>query len=99
MLVATLVLALGGTLAVAPTATAGPSDPVTFADTTLADAVNAALGQSPGDTITEAQAAAVAVLDAAGLGITDLTGIEYLTGATRLELGVNWISDLRPCQV
>lgn len=87
-------LTFGGSLVMSAPATAAPTDEVTFADAGLADAVNAALGQDPGDPITEAQAATIPELDARNLGISDLSGAEYLTGLTELVLIGNNISDL-----
>ena len=95
-LLATIALVFGGNLVVTSAAHADPGDPVTFADQNLEDAVNDVLGQSPGATITEAQAAGITTLDAPSAGITDLSGIEFLTGLTDLRLNHNNVTDLSP---
>ncbi len=95
-LVATIALVFGGNLMVASAAHADPGDPVVFVDQNLEDAINDVLGQSPGDTITEAQAAGITTLDAPSAGITDLSGIEFLTGLIDLRLNHNNVTDLSP---
>lgn len=88
-LLATIALVFGGNLVVASAAHADPGDPVVFADQNLEDAINDVLGQSPGDTITEAQAEGITTLDAPSAGITDLSGIDFLIGLTDLRLTHN----------
>lgn len=93
---AAMVLLVGAGVAVAQTSGAAPGDPITatqMPDPGLRDAVNAALGQSPGDTFTEAQAAGLTSLNADNHGIGDLTGIEYLTAIQVLTLRDNPIDD------
>ncbi len=85
-------LAVGLSVAAAPAASAAPADPITAAempDEGLRDAINAQLGNSAGDSFTEGDAAGLTTLSAHDRGISDLTGIEYLTGLVRLELARN----------
>lgn len=89
-------VACGGPLALSTAAHAAPGDPVVFADRALADAVNVELGQQPGDVTTEAQAASITDLTARDALITNLAGIEQLTGLERLDLDYNRIADLTP---
>lgn len=66
-----------------------------FADDRLSAAVRAAL-EVPKRPLNSHDLAAITKLDAGGLGITDLEGLEQLTNLTRLDLGENAISDLEP---
>ena len=70
---------------------------VQFADSNLEAAVRDALGQPEGD-IVESDLEALTSLTAEGLGLSDLTGLEYATNLTRLELRDNEITDLTPLQ-
>lgn len=65
-------------------------DPVYFADAKLKTVVEAALGKSnptPSDML------GLTSLSAFDQGITDLTGLEYATNLTELDLSGNQISD------
>lgn len=93
---ATVALVFGASVAFSATAHAVPGDSVVFADQALEDVVNAALGQTSGDTITEAQAAGISTLFASNKGITDLTGIEYMNSLTTVYLSGNAIADVTP---
>lgn len=93
-LLATAALSVGGSMTFAQAANAAPADPVVFADENLENQVNDELGQSHGDEITEAQAATILNLDAGSAGISDLTGIEYLTNLNLLDISENSITDI-----
>ena len=81
----------GGLCAGAP-----PGTTVIFPDARLAATVRTALALPEGAALTCGQVATVTELEATGAGIESLAGIETLTGATRLDLGDNSISDLGP---
>ena len=66
---------------------------VAFADSSLEGAVRAALGKSEGDLV-EADLLALTQLDAGGLGISDIAGIEQLKGLQILTLKDNAIVDI-----
>ena len=69
---------------------------VTFADTNLENVVRAALGLAAQDDLTCGLAGALAVLHAGDLAISNLAGIQNLTGLTELELLDNSITDVSP---
>lgn len=73
---------------------------ISFADPGLTNAVLAALFKTEGDTITPEEAAGITDLHASGLEISDLAGIECLTGLETLGFGAGGapsaITDLRP---
>jgi internalin A len=73
-----------------------PSDYVTFGESALAQAVGAALGLAPSDPISCAQAASLQTLNAIGIGLISLTGIQNLTGLLTAGLQSNQIVDLGP---
>ena len=80
-----------------PSAPAPPSAPVvvSFVDANLEGAVRQALGQAEGE-LTSADLASLTRLEAVGLNIQSLAGLEYATALSYLELPVNPISDVSP---
>lgn len=69
---------------------------VVFDDPNLEAAVKAALGVPADVPIIESDMLRLTSLNAEGLGITDLTGLEFATNLTSLNLGSNNITDLSP---
>jgi Leucine-rich repeat (LRR) protein len=69
---------------------------VTFADPALELAIRSELSLSPQLDLTCGRVAAITDLDAAGVGITSLDGIDNLTGLTTLWIRANAISDITP---
>ncbi len=67
---------------------------INIPDNNLRAALNAVLGKSSGEAITEAELATITYLSAERRGIVDLTGIEHLVNLTSITLGENQISDL-----
>ena len=65
-------------------------------DPSLRAAIEFALDKEAGAAITQADMASLEVLQAVKSGIRDLTGIEFATNLTKLELGDNRISDVSP---
>ena len=63
-------------------------------DANLRRAIEEALGKSPGATITKAELATLRSLTARNSGIVDLTGLEFATNLTTLDLYNNAITDL-----
>ncbi len=63
-------------------------------DDNLKKALNAVLGKSPGEDITDAELTNITYLNAERRGITDLTGIEHLVNLTSITLSENQISDI-----
>jgi len=81
----------------APAPTPAPAPPVgTFPDENLEAAIRDALDKPAGEAITPAELAGLTELDAIMWGITDLSGIEYCTNLTTLNLQRNKISDFSP---
>lgn len=80
----------------APAAIAAPGDPVTVPDAALRGCLANALGVSPESPLTEGQLAAIGVLRCDGLGIRELTGIEYLTHVQWLSFVDNHVIDTTP---
>ena len=73
-----------------------PSDLVSIPDLNLRDAVEAALGKSPGDLITVADMARLTQIVADEANISSLTGLEAATRLERIEFRHNAISDVSP---
>ena len=73
---------------------AGPNDPVNIPDANLRAAIESALGLSSGAPITEAQMLTLTTLDADGLGVADLTGLEHATALQHLDISSNPITDI-----
>ncbi|MCY3735779.1 MAG: S8 family serine peptidase, partial [Gemmatimonadaceae bacterium] len=103
----TILLALGLTLLGLPAGWAQDDTPeVTVPDASLRAVLEDSLGLSAGDPITASSLAKLTTLEAADLGIVDLTGLEHATGLSRLHLGPrreqlpwsnsNAVSDLSP---
>ena len=76
-------------------ATAAPENqtPVTFPDPNLETAIREALNKPEGAIYTS-DLESLTELDAYRKGISDLTGLEYCTGLTHLNLDINEISDI-----
>ena len=66
-----------------------------FADLRLEAAIRAAIGKPTGD-ILMSDLLTITSLDASGLGITNLEGLQYCTNLTDLNLTYNAISDVTP---
>jgi hypothetical protein len=62
---------------------------VSFSDTNLAAQVRTELGIAVGDPIPETSVAGMLSLTASGLSISDLTGLEFATRLTGLDLSDN----------
>ena len=69
---------------------------VNFPDANLAAAVRSKLGLAEGADIPQTSLATVTTLSSSSKGITNLTGLEYATGLTFLQLRDNPISDFSP---
>ncbi|MEO0852903.1 MAG: leucine-rich repeat domain-containing protein, partial [Cyanobacteria bacterium J06648_11] len=69
---------------------------VTFLDSALEAVVRSALGASDSEPITDADALTLTTLDASESGISDLTGLEFFTNLTDLNLSGNDITDIQP---
>ena len=68
---------------------------VSIPDANLAAAIREALGLPPGAAITSNAMLDLTELEAAGKGITALTGLEYAVNLTRLDLGGAFVNDER----
>ncbi len=84
-----------------PTPTPAPAPPapetVVFADENLEAAIRDALGKPAGEAITPAEMTGLtSLMFSSCWSITDLSGIEYCTNPTVLDLSVNQISDISP---
>lgn len=95
--------ALGAAVLALSLAAAAPAsavdDSITIPDPALKTCLNQMLGQDPDATIRAGAVSDPALdlqADCAGLGITDLTGIEHVTGLASLDLDDNAISDVAP---
>ena len=73
-----------------------PSPVVAIPDANLRTAVEAALGKAGGAPITQAEMATLDSLTADKRGVSDLTGLEYATNLTWLDLATNNITDITP---
>ena len=69
-------------------------EPITFNDEALKNVVCVAIGELAGCEMYPEDVVGLEKLSDWGAGITDLTGIEYLTGLTELYLVANQISDI-----
>ena len=67
---------------------------VSMPDANLRAAVNAALGHNAGDAITRGELRSLTSLNAANMGITDLTGLQYATNLTSIDISGNNITSL-----
>ena len=74
----------------------GSAQTVEFPDLHLLLVVERALDKTPGDAITEADMATLTDFDAVDFSIRNLTGLEYATNLTRLDLSDNKITDITP---
>ena len=75
---------------------AGQVKPFSIPDANLQSVLEAALGKSAGDTITEADMARIQSLNGQKSQISDLTGLEAATNLVMLFLDDNTITDLSP---
>ena len=73
----------------------GGSTIVDIPDANLRTAIETALGKASGAPITRSEMASLAHLNAPSSNISDLTGLEFATGLTRLYLDIEWV-DGRP---
>ena len=88
-----LVVLLGACAAPTPTA----PETVTFPDEKLDAVIRDALGKPAGEAITPAEMTGLtSLMFSSCWSITDLSGIEYCTNPTVLDLSVNRISDISP---
>jgi Leucine-rich repeat (LRR) protein len=71
-----------------------PATIINIPDDNLKKALNAVLGKSPGEDITDAELTNITYLNAERRGIADLTGIEHLVNLTSITLSENQISDI-----
>jgi hypothetical protein len=71
---------------------AGLSDRVSVLDPNLRAAINRALGRNSMDALSKGDMANLTTLNAAGLGITNLTGLEWAVNLTSLDLRNNNIT-------
>ena len=69
---------------------------VSIPDANLRAAIETALGKARGAPITEAEMASLTSLGGRNKNISDLTGLEYATGLTRLDLYGNELSGSLP---
>jgi hypothetical protein len=79
-------------------ALAAPGDAVSIPDTSLREAVKAAVGHQPDNLAdpTEGEMASITNLNLSGRNVTDLTGIQYATALTSLNLSGNAVTDITP---
>ncbi len=75
-----------------------PSPVVSIPDANLRTAIESALGKNSGAPITQAEMATLTHLWSNGSGIIDLTGLDFATNLTSLNLSHNNIVDVRPLQ-
>ena len=73
-----------------------PGESVYIPDTNLRAAIAEALGKAPNAAITVAEMATLERLYANGMDIGDLTGLEFATNLTVLEINDNLMPDLSP---
>lgn len=69
---------------------------VNMPDAALRAAINQALGRNAMDALNVGEIAQLTTLNAAGLGISDLTGLQYASNLTNLDLRNNNISSFAP---
>ncbi len=72
-----------------------PGPPAHLPDAGLRGRIAVALGKAPEDPVGVNELLALQSLDARGAGIADLTGLEYATNVTALDLSHNPLADLR----
>ena len=73
-----------------------PSDIVNVPDPNLRMAINKALGRNAMDALTKGDMANLITLNAAGMGITDLTGLEWAVNLVSADLSNNNITSTAP---
>ena len=79
-----------------PTPTPTHLETVTFPDENLEAAIKDGLGKPVGEEIIVVELAGLTKLEANGHGIADLSGLEYCTSLTELNLSRNSLSDVWP---
>ncbi len=75
-----------------------PTTRVEILDDALASAIRTELGLAVDAVITDSDMEALTQLDASGMGIEDLTGLEKAANLQTLDLSVNNIIDVRPLE-
>ena len=73
-------------------------DLVFIPDINLRGAINLALGKNRADALTKGELAQLTELNAGGLGIQDLTGLEWAVNLRSADFSNNAISDISPLQ-
>ena len=73
----------------------GSTTNVDIPDANLRVAIEAALGKASGVPISRTDMAGLTRLEAPNKNISDLTGLEFATGLTRLDLGEEWVNHRR----
>lgn len=77
---------------------AAQADLVFIPDVNLRKAINSALGKNHADSLTKGELAQLTELIAPGLGIQNLTGLEWAVNLRSADLSSNQIADIRPLQ-
>jgi len=85
-------LAVGNGLASA--AFSALADPVFVPDAKLREAINMALGKNKGDALTKGDLSRLTSLNALGMGIKNIRGLEYAINLQSADLRSNFISDI-----
>jgi Leucine-rich repeat (LRR) protein len=75
---------------------ASEGQPVTFPDKNLDKCIRQALDKEADDKITTTELATLTEFSATAEGISNISGLEYCTNLTYLDLGLNQISDISP---
>ena len=81
---------------VSPQFAMAQTEPVNIPDARLRLLIEATLSKMPGQTITRAEMSLIPFINGTGVGISDLTGLEYATNLQQAYLHYNSISDLSP---
>ena len=92
-----VILALAFVLSI-PAALAAPDDTVTIPDAALRQRLLELADADSSGSLTEGERAALDSLDLSGLGISDITGLQHLTGITELNLSNNNLQDISVLQ-
>jgi len=75
------------------TVSSGSTTDVAIPDANLRAVIADKLGKASGAPISRAEMATLTVLEAPNSNISDLTGLEFATNLTRLDLGAEWVSN------
>ena len=78
--------------AVRVTVSSGSTTNVDIPDANLRAVIEDSFGKASGAPISRAELASLTRLEAPNSNISDLTGLEYATNLTRLDLGAEWVS-------